>query len=109
MPRWSWLNGSPKAAAMQFLKTLLWVVVAVFLAILANRNWHDVTINLWGDIQADIKVPVLLIFTFLLGCLPTFLVLRARIWRLQQRLDSFERQQLTTRAAEPRVEEAPLA
>ena len=38
---------------MQFLKTLFWVIVAVFLAILASRNWHDVTINLWGDIQLD--------------------------------------------------------
>ena len=46
---------------MQFLKTLFWVVIAVFLAILASRNWHDVTLNLWGDIQADVKIPILLI------------------------------------------------
>ena len=45
---------------MQFLKTLFWVVIAVFLAILASRNWHDVTLNLWGDIQVDIKTPVLI-------------------------------------------------
>ena len=35
-------------------------MIAVFLAILASRNWHDVTLNLWGDIQADIKLPILL-------------------------------------------------
>lgn len=91
---------------MQFLRTLFWVVIAAFLAILATRNWHDVTLNLWGDIQADIKVPVLLGFMFLLGWLPTFLIYRARLWRAQQRLDSFERQQLSSRVAEPQREEA---
>ena len=78
---------------MQFLRTLFWVVIAVFLAILATRNWHDVTLNLWGDIQADIKLPVLVLITFLLGLLPPFLILRARVWQLRRRLDSLERQQ----------------
>ena len=42
---------------MQFLKTLFWVLLAVLVALFASRNWNDVTLNLWGDIQADIKVP----------------------------------------------------
>ena len=82
---------------MQFLKTLFWVVIAVFLAILASRNWHDVTMNLWGDIQADIKLPVLIGLVFLLGWLPTYLIHRARLWRAKSRLDSFERQQAIAR------------
>ena len=77
---------------MHFLKTLFWVVVAVFLAILASRNWHDVTLNLWGDIQADIKVPVQIFLMFLVGWLPTFLIFRAKTWRLRQKLVSQERQ-----------------
>ena len=93
---------------MQFLKTLFVVVIAVFLAILASRNWHDVTLNLWGDIQADIKVPFLIGLTFLLGWLPTWLIYRARIWRQRQRLDNFERQQAATRA-EPAVQDVPTA
>jgi uncharacterized integral membrane protein len=92
---------------MQFLRTLFWVVIAAFLAILATRNWHDVTLNLWGDIQADIKAPVLLGLMFLLGWLPTFLIYRTRLWRTRQRLDSFERQQLSTRVVEPQPQEAP--
>ncbi len=92
---------------MQFLRTLFWVVIAAFLAILATRNWHDVTLNLWGDIQADIKVPVLLGFAFLLGWLPTFLIYRARLWRARQRVDSFERQQLSSRVAQPEPEKVP--
>ena len=93
---------------MHVLKTLLWVVIAVFLAILASRNWHDVTLNLWGDIQADIKVPVLILFMFLLGWLPTFLLYRAKMWRLRQRLDSQERQ-ATLRVEQPVAEDLPAA
>ena len=93
---------------MQFLKTLFVVVIAVFLAILASRNWHDVTLNLWGDIQADIKVPFLIGLAFLLGWLPTYLIYRARIWRQRQRLDNFERQQAAPRA-EPTVQDVPTA
>ena len=93
---------------MQFLKILLWVVIAVFLTVLAGRNWHDVTLNLWGDIQADIKVPILILFMFLLGWLPTFLLYRAKMWRLRQRLDSQERQ-ATLRVGQPVTEDLPAA
>lgn len=76
---------------MNFLKTLLWVVVAVWLAIFANRNWSDVTINLWGNLQADVKLPMLLALVFLIGFLPPFFILRGRIWRLNRKLAVAER------------------
>ena len=76
---------------MHFLTTLFWVLVAVGLALFASRNWFDVTLNLWGNIQADIKAPVLLGFVFLLGFLPPFLILRARMWSLRRRLEGAER------------------
>ena len=66
---------------MKFLKTLLWVIIAVLLGILAARNWRDVTINLWGDLLVDIKIPILLAIMLLIGFLPTWLVYRARVWR----------------------------
>jgi lipopolysaccharide assembly protein A len=93
---------------MQFLKTLFWVVVAVFLAILASRNWHDVTLNLWGDIQVDIKAPVLIGGMFLLGWLPTYLIYRAKLWRQRQRRENIERQQAAP-GTEPSVENVPAA
>ena len=71
---------------MQFLRTLLWVVIAAFVAIIASQNWRGVTLALWGDLQADIKIPVLLFFTFLLGFLPTWLVMRGKLWRLKRRI-----------------------
>jgi uncharacterized integral membrane protein len=76
---------------MNFLRTLIWVVAAVFLAIFANRNWNDVTIDLWGNIQADVKLPFLLLLTFLVGFLPVFLIMRARIWALKRKLALAER------------------
>ena len=73
---------------MQFLKTLFWVILAVALVLFGHANWQMVTLNLWGGLQADIKLPVLVIGAFLLGFLPTFLVYRARIWSLRRRYDN---------------------
>ena len=70
---------------MKFLKTLLWVVVAGFAIGMAAHNWRDVTISLWGDLQLDIKIPVLMLAMVLLGWLPAWLAYRARIWRLARR------------------------
>ena len=86
---------------MNFLKTLFWVVVAVSLAIFANRNWTDATINLWGNIQADVKLPVLILLFFLIGFLPPFLILRGRIWALKRKLMLAERPPATPVAAPP--------
>ena len=76
---------------MHFLKTLFWVVLAVSLAIFANRNWIDVTVNLWSDLQADIKLPILLIIVFLAGFLPPYFILRGKLWGLRRRLAIAER------------------
>ena len=90
---------------MQFLKTLFWVLVAVVVALFASRNWDDVTLNLWGDIQADIKIPLLLAIIFLLGWLPTWLILRARIWSLNRRIEALDRRRVEPVAAQPLPEE----
>lgn len=81
---------------MNFLKTLFWVVVAVSLAIFANRNWADVTINLWGNIQAEVKLPVLILLAFIVGFLPPYLILRGRIWALKRKLALAERPPLAS-------------
>jgi lipopolysaccharide assembly protein A len=76
---------------MKFLRTLFWVVLAVSLAIFANRNWSDVTLSLWGNIQADVKLPFLLLVIFLLGFLPPYMMMRSRLWHLRRRLALAER------------------
>lgn len=95
---------------MHFLKALFWVAVGGLVVMLGARNWHEVTLALWGDIEVDIKIPILMGLMFLLGWLPTYLVHRARLWRLRGRLDSYERQQLAARAPERTVaDDVPTA
>ncbi|MEO7277533.1 MAG: hypothetical protein ABIW33_05875 [Sphingomicrobium sp.] len=84
---------------MNFLRTVFWVLIAVGVALFATRNWTDVTLNLWGDIQADIKLPFLLLLALVIGWLPTWLVMRTRLWTLQRRTDTFERNQAAAIAA----------
>ena len=76
---------------MNFLRTLFWVVLAVSLAIFSTRNWSNVTLNLWGSIQADVKLPFLLLLMFLIGFLPTYLYMRGRVWGLKRKLALAER------------------
>jgi len=89
---------------MNFLRTLFWVVVAVSLAIFANRNWNDVTLTLWGDIQADVKLPVLLLLPFLIGFLPPYFLMRSRIWSLKRKLVLAERPAAVTPPTAPSAE-----
>lgn len=78
---------------MQFLKTLFWVLVAVVLALFASRNWSSVTLNLWGDILVSIKLPLALLIAFLVGLLPMWLRMRARLWSADRRIEALERHQ----------------
>ena len=86
---------------MQFLKTLFWVALAIILVLFASHNWHSATIRLWGGLEADVKLPVLILAAFLLGFLPTFLLYRARMWTMKRRLEGVERQLATSRPPPP--------
>ena len=76
---------------MQFLKILLWVLVAFGAAIFTIGNWSWVSINLWGGLVAEVNLPFLLLLTFLIGLIPTWLYYRTARWRLAQRLTAAER------------------
>jgi putative membrane protein len=94
---------------MRFLSTLFWVLLAMLVALFARSNWTDVTLNLWSDIQADIKVPVLMMIVFLVGFMPTWLVMRARIWSLRRRIEGIERQRVAVAEPAPADEGTPVA
>lgn len=76
---------------MQFLKTLFWVALAVMLVLFASRNWNPVTLSLWGGLEADVKLPVLVFTAFLVGFLPMLIIHRAKLWSLKRRLEPHER------------------
>jgi putative membrane protein len=94
---------------MQFLKTLFWVVLTVILVLWAKANWFNVQLKLWGGLEADVKLPVLILFAFLLGLLPTLIVHRARIWSLRRRLEPAERTVVSVPAAPASPTAAPEA
>ena len=89
---------------MRFLRTLFWVVVAASLAIFASGNWNDVTLNLWGNLQADVKLPVLLLLIFLLGFLPTYFIMRGKLWHLRRKLALAEQPRVAPVPAPPAFE-----
>ena len=89
---------------MNFLRTLFWVVVAVSVAIFASHNWNDVTLNLWGNIQADVKLPFLLFLAFLIGFVPPYLIMRGRVWNLRRKLAVAERPAVAAPPAPPAEE-----
>jgi uncharacterized integral membrane protein len=93
---------------MQFLKTLFWVLVAVVVVLFGVRNWTPVTLNLWGDIQADIKIPILLLIVFLLGFIPTYLLMRTRVWSHRRKIDAFERSRTASGVAAPAEDGEPV-
>jgi uncharacterized integral membrane protein len=76
---------------MQFLKTLFWVAFAVVVVLFSSNNWRAVQVDLWGGLQADVKLPVLVFGAFLVGFLPTLILYRARLWSLRRRLETQER------------------
>jgi lipopolysaccharide assembly protein A len=90
---------------MRFLSTLFWVLLAVLVVLFASRNWNDVTLNLWGDIQADVKIPVLVVIVFLIGFLPPWIIMRARVWTHRRRMEALERQHAAVTPEHARVEE----
>jgi uncharacterized integral membrane protein len=90
---------------MQFLKTLFWVLIAVLAALFAKANWTPVTLKLWNDIEADVKLPLLLLAAFLIGFLPTWLIMRTRIWSQRRRIEAMERNRVAALAPEPAVED----
>ncbi|UAK23019.1 hypothetical protein [Sphingomonas nostoxanthinifaciens] len=70
---------------MGFLRTLFWIAVTVVVVVFSFHNWVPVTVSLFGDLKADVKLPVLLLIAFLAGFLPLLIWHKAMRWRDQRR------------------------
>lgn len=86
---------------MQFLKTLVLIMIAVVFVVFAYNNWQAVTVDLWGGLELVTKLPVLLLLTFLAGMLPVWAYHRTAIWRLKRRLATLEANQARATAVAP--------
>lgn len=77
---------------VNFLKTLFWIVLSAVVVVFSLNNWVPVEVQLWGGLEADIKLPVLMLFFFLVGLVPALIYYRTKNWRLNRRLGTVERQ-----------------
>ncbi|WEK42651.1 MAG: lipopolysaccharide assembly protein LapA domain-containing protein [Candidatus Sphingomonas colombiensis] len=84
---------------MQFLKILFWCLIAFIAAVFTFGNWKWVTIQLFGNLVAEVNLPFLLLVTFAIGFVPTLIYQRAMRWRLRLRLNNAERTLADLRAA----------
>lgn len=71
---------------MGFLRTLFWIAITVVVVVFSFHNWTTVTLDLFGGLAADAKLPVLLLIAFLLGFLPLYIYHRVQRWRYQRRM-----------------------
>ncbi len=90
---------------MQFLRTAIWVVLAVAVALFAKANWYiapsysgRVPVKLIGDAILEVRLPLLIVGAFLLGLVPMWLIARVNRWRMERRLHTTE-QALAANAA----------
>lgn len=91
---------------MQFLKTLVIIMLVVVFIVFAYNNWQAVTVDLWGGLQLVTKLPVLLGLTFVAGFLPLWAYHRTSSWRMKRRIATLEANQL--RAASAAATPAPV-
>lgn len=76
---------------MQFVRTAIWVAIAVVLVLFSVGNWTPITVGLWSGVLLETRLPVLVIGAFLTGALPMWAAWQTSKWRLKRRLESTER------------------
>lgn len=77
---------------MRFLKILFWILIGGLAAAFVIYNEAErVEIALWGNLVADVSLPVLLVLVFLLGLVPMLIAYQALRWRTRMRVNSLER------------------
>ncbi len=77
---------------MAMIRTILWVLLLLMLAVFMTANWVPVTVTVWPGQVMDTKLPLLLLISFLIGLLPVWIAYRTTKWSLRRRLDHSERQ-----------------
>ena len=75
---------------MQIIRTVIWVLVLVAVLVFSFFNWREVEVTIWDNLVLETKVPALVIISFLLGFLPTWLISRGVIWSLNRKIRSLE-------------------
>tara|TARA_B100000749_G_scaffold242257_1_gene203007 strand:- start:88 stop:609 length:522 start_codon:yes stop_codon:yes gene_type:complete len=75
---------------MQVIRTIIWVLILFGVLLFSFFNWNPVEVMIWDNLVLETKVPALVIISFLLGFLPTWLISRGVIWSLNRKIRSLE-------------------
>ena len=75
---------------MQVIWTIIWVLILFGVLLFSFFNWNPVEVTIWDNLVLETKVPALVIISFLLGFLPTWLISRGVIWSLNRKIRSLE-------------------
>lgn len=76
---------------MQILRTVIWLLVLVGVLLFSFINWDErATVHIWNNLVWDTRLPAVVIVSFLLGMIPTWLLHRGTKWRLNRRISTLE-------------------
>ena len=93
---------------MQFVRTILWVLLLVGILAFSFGNWDkQIDVRIWPGIVWDTRVPALVVISFLFGLVPMWLYHRGVHWRQSRRISALET--ATTKMASPKTEARPAA
>ncbi len=90
---------------MQIVRTVIWVLLLVALAIFSYANWLPVSVRIWDNLLVDTMLPAIVVVSFLIGFLPMYLYHRGSKWQANRRIAALENAARTA-AATP-VQQAP--
>jgi lipopolysaccharide assembly protein A len=76
--------------AMQVVRTIVWVLLALALALFSIANWTPVTLHVWSGLLIDTMLPALVILAFALGFVPMWLLHRTAMWQAKRRIVALE-------------------
>ncbi len=75
---------------MQIIRTAIWVVLLIALLLFSINNWEMVQVKIWEGLVLETKLPVLVIISFLLGLIPTWLLSKAKGWRYKRQISALQ-------------------
>ncbi|MEO5705511.1 MAG: LapA family protein [Alteraurantiacibacter sp.] len=75
---------------MQVIRTIVWVLLVVALALFSMANWTPVSLRVWDGLVIDTMLPALVILAFALGFVPMWLLHRAAQWQAKRRIAALE-------------------
>ena len=71
---------------MNYIRTVVWVVLLIALLVFSINNWATVDVKIWEGLILETKLPALVVISFLLGLVPMWLLAKAGKWRMQRQI-----------------------